>query len=84
MSGNTDPITPEENEAARRNWARMDADMREFVSALVSAGMVEGRRGLALAEVAVAPERLPSGDGVRPCVPMTVEHAAAKRGKGRA
>lgn len=79
------PLTPEENAAALANWQRMDADMRAFVVALEQAGMIDGRHALANARVAVAPDELPKGEGVAPCVESAAERAAIeeirRRGK---
>lgn len=77
------PLTSEENAAAKANWARMPEDMRAFVVALEAAGMIDGRRALAVARVAIAPEALPSDDGVQPCLPSREERAAIQAIKSR-
>lgn len=76
-------VSPEENALARANWARMPEDMRAFVIALEEAGMIDGRRALAVARVAIEPDTLPSDDGVLPCLPSREERAAIQEIKLR-
>ncbi|KAF7597749.1 MAG: hypothetical protein CGU28_16870 [Candidatus Dactylopiibacterium carminicum] len=77
------PITPEESRRAREIWAQMDQDMREFVTALVDLGLVEGRRGLAQARIAIHPDRLDTSDGVTPNIPTREEREAIEAARGR-
>lgn len=80
-------LTADENAAAVANWRLMDADMREFVVGLEQAGMIDGRLALANAVVVLAPDRLPVGDGVQPCIPTRAEREAIeeiRKRRGRA
>lgn len=69
---------------AKRNWALMDADMREFVTEMVKAGLMDGRAGLAECRVAVLPDRLPKDpNAVRPCIVTAAERKALASIKSR-
>ena len=93
VSPAADTLSPEEIAAGRRNWALMPADMREFFTALVEAGLtdntpsspLDGRRALANVRVAIAPETLPPSGGVAPYIPTRAEREAieATRNRGR-
>ena len=93
MSAAPDILSPEDLAAARRNWAAMPADMREFFTALVDAGLtdncppspLDARRALANTRVAVFPDRLPPTGGVQPSVVTRAERAVieAIRNNGR-
>lgn len=69
------PVSDDINKKAREVWNVMDGDMREFVSALVELGLVDGRAGLAKTRVAVLPEKLVMPDGVQPCIVTKAERA---------
>lgn len=93
MSQVPDILSPEDIAAGRRNWAAMPADMRDFFTALVDAGLtdnrppspLDGRRALANARVAVSPDRLPPSNGVQPCITTRAEREAieAIRNRGK-
>ena len=85
-------LTAEQQAQAKANWQRMPQDMRDFATALVAAGLADGRpaspedgrRMLANVRIVTGTERLPSGDGVRPCIVTRAEREAleaiARRG----
>lgn len=85
------PLTAEQHAKAQANWRLMPADMREFATALVAAGLADGRpanaedgrRMLAGAQVAVFPDRLPAGDGVQPCIATAAEREAIEAIRNR-
>lgn len=74
-------LTAAEQAAAKANWALMDEDMRAFVVALVKAGLMDGRAGLAQCRVAVLPDHLPESGGVVPCIETAAERQAKAKSR---
>lgn len=81
MSAAPGKISQEDIAAGRRNWQLMPADMREFFTALVEAGLMsnvppsqlDGRHALANVRVAIFPDKLPDSGGVIPNIPTRAE-----------